>query len=121
VVLFVPPIDVPPGKTERLYACLNPSHFSEGQFTKRVVDLLHRGGEVPPSSLFNAFEMVAFAAFAGLEGYWQRFFGLGADNIHLAGSGPTLFTLVKDRAKGEELYRALRREGLEAYLVQTKP
>lgn len=119
VVLLKPPIDVPYNKTERLYASLNPSHFSQGQFTERMVDLLHQGGEIPSSSLFNTFEMVAFAAFPGLEGYWQRFSALGAENIHLAGSGPTLFALVRDKSQGEELYRSLKREGLEAYLVQT--
>jgi len=119
LVLIRPPVDFPPSKTEHLYASLNPSHFTEGRFTKRVVDLLHQGEELPPSSLFNAFERVAFTVFTGLEDYWQRFSALGADNIHLAGSGPTLFTLVRDKAQGEELYRSLRKEGLEAYLVQT--
>ncbi|MBE0416090.1 MAG: 4-diphosphocytidyl-2C-methyl-D-erythritol kinase, partial [Dehalococcoidia bacterium] len=119
LVLFRPPVDIPLGKTGRLYASLSPSHFTEGRFTKRVVDLLHRGEELPASSFFNAFERVAFTVFAGLEEYWQRFSALGADNIHLAGSGPTLFTLVRDKAQGEELHRSLRKEGLEAYLVQT--
>jgi 4-diphosphocytidyl-2-C-methyl-D-erythritol kinase len=119
LVLFRPPVDVPPGKTGRLYASLSPSHFSEGLFTKRVVDLLHRGEELSPTSFFNAFERVAFTVFTGLEEYCQRFSALGADNIHLAGSGPTLFTLAGDQAQGEELYRSLRNQGLEAYLVQT--
>jgi len=119
VVLFRPPVDVPPSKTKSLYSFLNPSHFTEGQFTKSVVEFLYQGGEVPPSSFFNAFERVAFTAFPGLDQYWQRFSALGADNIHLAGSGPTLFTLVKDKAQGEELYHSLKSEGLEAYLVRT--
>jgi 4-diphosphocytidyl-2-C-methyl-D-erythritol kinase len=119
VVLLKPPINVPDNKTERLYASLNPSHFASGQFSKSMVELLHRRGEVPSSSLFNTFEQVAFAAFPGLEEYWQRFLDLGADNVHLAGSGPTLFTLTRDRSHGEELYRSLSRKGLEVYLVQT--
>lgn len=119
VVLFKPPIAVPPNKTRSLYSLLKPSHFTTGQFTKSMVELIDQGGEVSPSSLFNIFEKVAFTAFPGLDGYWQRFSALGADNIHLAGSGPTLFTLVKHKARGEALYRSLKREGLEAYLVQT--
>ena len=118
-VLFRPPVAVPPNKTERLYASLGPSCFSEGQFTRRLVALLHQGVEPPPSSFYNAFERIAFTAYAGLEGYWQRFYELGADSVHLAGSGPTLFTMVRGKAQGERLYRSLRREGLEAYLVQT--
>jgi 4-diphosphocytidyl-2-C-methyl-D-erythritol kinase len=119
VVLLRPPVDVTPNKTQRLYASLNPSHFTLGQFSKRMVDLLEQGGEIPSSSLFNIFERVAFATFPGLEGYWQRFLDLGADNVHLAGSGPTLFALVKDEADGKKLYRSLSEEGLESYLVQT--
>ena len=119
VVLLSPPVAVPSSKTERLYASLDPRHFSEGQFTRRMVALLHQGGEPPPSSFYNTFERIAFTAYAGLEGYWHRFYALGADSVHLAGSGPTLFTIVQAKAQGEELYRSLRREGLEAYLVQT--
>jgi 4-diphosphocytidyl-2-C-methyl-D-erythritol kinase len=84
-----------------------------------MVELLQQGGEPPPSSFYNTFERIAFTAYAGLEGYWQRFSALGADNVHLAGSGPTLFTMVRGKAQGEELYRSLSREGLEAYFVQT--
>ena len=98
---------------------MNPSHFSAGQFTERAVGLLREGGEFPFYSLFNVFERVAFTAFPGLEEYWQRFSSLGAEHVHLSGSGPTLFTLVKDKAQGEGLCRSLKREGLEAYLVRT--
>jgi len=121
VVLFRPPVDVPPNKTKSLYSLLNPSHFTQGQFTQALVQLLGQGSEIPPSCLFNAFEKVAFTAFPGLDEYWRRFSALGADNVHLAGSGPTLFTLMKDKAQGEKLYHSLKREGLEAYLVRTIP
>ena len=119
VLLFRPPVSVPSRKTESLYASLDPSCFSEGQSTRSMVTSLHQVGEPPPSSFFNAFERIAFATYTGLEEYWQRFLALGADNVHLAGSGPTLFTMVQGKAQGQKLYRSLRREGLEAYLVQT--
>ena len=119
VVLLKPPLDAPDNKTQRLYASLNPSHFTSGQFSQNVVELLRRGDEIPSSSLFNAFEQVAFDAFPGLEEYWQRFLDVGADSIHLAGSGPTLFTLTEEKSQGEKLYRSLSREGLEVYLVKT--
>lgn len=119
VVLLKPPVDVPFNKTGRLYASLNPSHYTQGQFSRRMVDLLHQGGEIPSSSLFNVFAGVASAAFAGLEQYRQRFLALGAEDVHLAGSGPSLFTLTRDKSHGEELCRSLSGEGLEVYLVQT--
>jgi 4-diphosphocytidyl-2-C-methyl-D-erythritol kinase len=119
VVLLRPPVDIPSKKTERLYSFLDPSCFSKGKFTREVVALLRQGRELPPSSFYNTFERIAFTAYTGLEEHWQRFNQLGAGNVHLAGSGPTIFTMVRDRAQGEELYRSFRSEGLEAYLVQT--
>jgi 4-diphosphocytidyl-2-C-methyl-D-erythritol kinase len=119
VVLFRPPVAIPLNKTEYLYTSLNPSCFNKGQFTSRMVALLRQVDEPLPSSLYNAFEMIAFSVYAGLEEHWRHFSALGADNIHLAGSGPTLFTIVRDMAQGEELHSSLISKGLEAYLVQT--
>ena len=85
-----------------------------------MVDLLREGGQVPQASLFNVFEQVAGAAFPGLERYWQRFRELGADAVHLAGSGPTLFTMLGDESRATELHQSLEKEGFEAYLVQTR-
>ena len=119
VVLVKPPVDLPCSKTGRLYASLAPSHFSAGQFSERMVQLLQQGGDIPFSSFFNTFESVAFSAFPGLEECWQHLLDLGADNVHLAGSGPALFTLVNDEAEAKGLYQTLSKEGLEAYLVET--
>jgi 4-diphosphocytidyl-2-C-methyl-D-erythritol kinase len=63
--------------------------------------------------------MIAFTVYAGLQEHWRQFSALGADNIHLSGSGPTLFTIVRDMAQGERLHSSLISKGLEAYLVQT--
>ncbi len=120
VVLVRPAVALPPGKTGTLYASLRPSHFTDGERARRMVDLLREGGPVPHASLFNAFERVACTAFPGLERYWRRFGELGAEAVHLAGSGPTLFTLVSDESQGAELYHSLEKEGFEAYLVQTR-
>lgn len=119
IVLFRPPVDIPPDKTKRLYDLLDTSHFSQGRSTREMVEMLNRGGEIFPTHLVNTFEKVAFTAYRGLEGYWQRFRELGADNIHLAGSGPTLFTLAHDKNRGEAIHRDLLKEGFETYLVQT--
>ena len=81
--------------------------------------MLHSGSEISPSHLINTFEKVAFTAYEGLADYWQRFRELGADSVHLAGSGPTMFTLLQDKGQGEEIYRNLVKEGFEAYLVQS--
>ncbi len=120
VVLLRPAVALPPKKTRTLYASLDPSHFTDGERARRMADLLRERGHGADVSLFNAFEQVACTAFPGLESSWRRFRELGADTVHLAGSGPTLFTLVSDESRGAELYHSLEREGFEAYLVRTK-
>ena len=119
LVLFRPPIDAGAGKTGRLYSCLEPSHYSDGRRTRELVAMLRQGERPSPAAFCNAFDDVAFAAFAGIERYWELLRGLGAEHIHLAGSGPTLYTAVGDEAAGEALCRSLAGDGLEAYLVPT--
>ncbi len=119
VVLLRPPLHVPPRKTEMLYSSLQPAQFTRGQFVERAVESLSRGHGVAPSGLFNAFERVAFKLFPGLEEYWERFLEAGAAHVHLAGSGPALFTLANEEAEAERLYHELQQQGLESYLAQT--
>ena len=120
VVLMIPPVPRTRDKTGRLYASLEAGHYTQGQMTEKLVVLLTRDGGVTPSiPLFNVFEGVAFNSFDGLEGYWEQFLKAGAQEIHLAGSGPTLFTLVKDKIQAEVIHKTLQRHGLESYLAET--
>jgi hypothetical protein len=70
-------------------------------------------------SMYNAFDAVAFEMYEGMEWYWKQFMSAGAPEVHLAGSGPTLFTLLSYRGRAEELYRSLLDFGLETYIVKT--
>ena len=119
VVLFRPPVAVPQDKTKSLYAALRPSHFSNGQHTRRAIEMLNRQEDVSSLPLFNVFEQVADTVYTGLSRWRQHLIELGAANVHLAGSGPTLFTISRDKAELDRVYRSLAAEGLEAYLVRT--
>jgi len=119
IVLLLPPVSRISGKTKRLYAKLKASHYTEGQVTDRLVTWLTGGGEVVPSMLSNVFNNVAWDSFIGLKEYWEQFLEAGAWEVHLAGSGPALFTIMKDRAQAEKIYRHLQEQGLEYYLVET--
>ncbi len=118
VVLLMPPVPRMPGKTKRLYASLKPKHYTQGQITDRLVRGL-TSGEVTSSMLFNVFDDVALDNFTGLGEYREQFLRAGASDVHLAGSGPALFTLVEDRAQAERLYKYLQQQGLESYLTDT--
>ena len=117
IVLVVPDVPRLPEKTKQLYASLKASNFTDGQITERLVAALREKKEV--SILFNTFENVAFNRFSGLKVYREHIRKLGADNVHLAGSGPTLFSLVKDKAQAEELHTRCQQQGLESYLAGT--
>ena len=73
------------------------------------------------SSLFNVFDEVALDNFTGLGKYRQQFLQAGAQEIHVAGSGPALFTLVRDKNRAEKIYENLQKQGLESYLIDTLP
>lgn len=118
VVLVKPPIEMP-GKTARMYAGLTPLHFTDGHFSRKMVELLHRGDKTASSLCHNVFEDIAFSFFPGLEGYWNSFLAAGAEKVHMSGAGPTLFTLVKEKSKGEEICRSLAKKGIEVYLAET--
>ena len=117
VVLVMPDVPRLPGKTAELYASLNSSHFTDGRITERMVRELKEGKE--PPALFNTFENVAFAGGAKLKVYRDHIRKMGAPHVHLAGSGPALFTLFKDKAEAEELYTRCKHQKMEMYLVET--
>ena len=119
VVLMLPPVPRMPGKTKRLYASLKTSHYTGGQITDELVALLAEGKEIAPSNLFNVFDIIAQDNFAGLDEYQRLFLKAGAADVHLAGSGPALFTLVKDEAQAERIHENLQKQGLESYLTDT--
>jgi 4-diphosphocytidyl-2-C-methyl-D-erythritol kinase len=119
VVLMMPPVPRRPGKTKQLYTSLKASHYTGGQITDRLVTLLNRGGEVTASYLFNVFDEVALDNFAGLGKYREQFLKAGAQEVHLAGSGPALFTLVRDKNRAERIHRNLQKKGLKSYLSDT--
>jgi 4-diphosphocytidyl-2-C-methyl-D-erythritol kinase len=119
VVLVVPDVPVAPGKTGRLYAALKNPHFTDGSITRKLVETLHKGNKVVPSLLFNTFENAAFDFFPGLSVYKDHLVKLGAPSVHLAGSGPTLFTTFADKSEAEDLFTRCIDQGMNAYLVST--
>lgn len=119
VVLVVPPVSRTPGKTKRLYDSLDASHYTDGQITGRLVGQIEAGGEFNASFLFNTFEKAAFTGDPELEVYRSRILKIGATSVHLAGSGPALFTLLEDRAEAKGLHERIQQQGMECYLTDT--
>jgi 4-diphosphocytidyl-2-C-methyl-D-erythritol kinase len=119
VVLVVPDVPRETGKTGRLYASLKPMHYTDGSITAKLVETLHKDKQFNPSLLFNTFENIAFDIYSGLSVYKEHLVKLGARHVHLAGSGPALFTMFSDKAEAEDLYNLCKKQGMEAYLVES--
>ncbi|MFC1932301.1 4-(cytidine 5'-diphospho)-2-C-methyl-D-erythritol kinase [Chloroflexota bacterium] len=121
VILAMPSVPRLPGKTKQLYASLKVNHYTDGQSTKRLVEELREGREFTISLLFNTFENVAFTCFSEIGVSQGHMVKMGATDVHLAGSGPALFTLLEDKAQAEDLQFRLKQQRLEPYLTDTLP
>ena len=119
VVLVVPNTPRLPRKTEQLYAGLKVNHYTDGRITERLVEELRKGREFTPSLLFNTFENITFTGSSELRVYKGHIIKMGATNVHLAGSGPTLFSMIEDKAQAEDLYIRCQQQNLETYLTET--
>jgi len=118
VLLINPPVDRQPGKTARVYAALKPTYFTDGSFTQMFIRELDSRNQILPY-LFNTFENILFNKGSELEVYRDHLIKMGVQNVHVAGSGPVLYSLVADEQKAKELLTVIKAQRMEAYLVST--
>lgn len=119
IILITPGIPILCRKTKQLYDRLQTGHYTDGWITQRLVSLLKEGGDFTPSLLFNTFESVAFTPCSELSIYREHIVKMGMTDIHLAGSGPSLFSLIKKREQAEALYVRLQKMKVASYLVDS--
>jgi len=119
VVVVVPQALREPGKTARAYGRLEADDFTSGEHTERLAAALRSGGRLDGELLFNAFERSVFADTKELAECRDTMLKAGANEVHLAGSGPGLFAIVADGTAAEALHSELKRRGLGVYLATT--
>lgn len=120
MLIILPDVPRPAGKTGLLYASLKPEHFTDGDITARLVKII-KSEEKPTDDLFyNVFENVIFAWGAELSVYRSHILKCGAGNIHLAGSGPALFTVVNNEIEAEELGNRLKGQNMKPFEVTAR-
>lgn len=120
-VLVCPPSSIQ-AKTAQLYACLRPQDMSDGLFTRALPEKLAQGEDITALPLLNSFERAAFEMFDGLNDVRRRMLEAGAGNVHLSGSGPTLYTLLPATAESEArtLHEKLQAQGLRSFCVTSE-
>jgi 4-diphosphocytidyl-2-C-methyl-D-erythritol kinase len=117
VVLLMPPIKRPENKTQQMYAQLSARQYTTGKNTQDFINMLEGKAAAPGLSLFNVFDDVGARYFSGLIEYKQKFMAAGAHEVHLAGSGPTLYSAMRDESKAYDIHQKLIGMKLEAYLT----
>jgi len=117
VVLMVPDVAAQEGKTARMYQSLTASHYTDGALTDKIVMAIKRGEILDTSLLFNTFENIAFDDFDIRRVYVEHLVKLGAPHVHLAGSGPSLFTIFNDKTQAEDLYTRCKDQGMQVYIA----
>ncbi len=119
IVLFTPDLTIE-NKTATMYSAVEPSDYTRGALTRKLDARIRGGGDVPPQFLFNVFDKVAKRAVPGLSDKWAMFESLGAREVHLTGSGPTMFSPVAQREFGTAMQLLLTHtHGQQAHLVST--
>jgi 4-diphosphocytidyl-2-C-methyl-D-erythritol kinase len=117
VILLIPQILKPENKTQQMYAQLSVRNYTPGTITEDFINMLEGRATKPGMGLYNVFDEVAFKFFAGLSEFRRKFQQAGAADVHVAGSGPTLFTLTRDDVKAYDIQKRLVGMGLEAHLA----
>lgn len=118
VILAMPDVPVQENKTTRMYRSLKRSHYTDGRITERLVEIVKEKGQFESEMLFNTFENIAFKD-NQLKKYKEHLIKLGAPHVHLAGSGPALFTLFEDGEQTQDLYTRCKDQKMCVYLTHT--
>jgi 4-diphosphocytidyl-2-C-methyl-D-erythritol kinase len=116
VVLLMPAVPKVEDKTKQMYAQLVVRNYTNGKNTLDFINMLEGKAAVPGITLFNVFDEVGLRFFPGLKEAKQKFLEAGATDVHLAGSGPTLFTILRNDVKAYDIHEKLQKMGLETYL-----
>lgn len=116
LVLVKPQVGVPTGKA---FAALTASDHAEGAHSAAVADALSHAVALPAGHMVNSFEQSVRRDYPAVEETWQHFRSAGAHEIHLSGSGPTLFALFTELTAAAAVWRRLRAGGHASWLAHT--
>lgn len=118
ILVLVPPLAIAQ-KTQRMYSLLGPKDYGDGAVSDRLADGLRQGKPPRDDDLYDVFGSLAFQAFPELQTCRQALMQAGASDVHLAGSGPALFVLLRDEEQRERLARAAASVGAKALAATT--
>lgn len=120
LLLLLPPVPQAPAKTGRRFGALHAHDLTDGERSARVAHRVQRNVPPPTRDLWNAFEAVIERTESELLAHYGAYAAaLGGAPLHLTGTGPAVFLLIHERAKGAELRRDLEQAGAEVLPART--
>lgn len=81
-------------KTAYMYRSISEQDFTRGGLTRKLEARIRNKGDIPPQLLFNAFDIVAREVEPDVERCWSDMYSAGAREIHVTGSGPTVYAAI---------------------------
>jgi 4-diphosphocytidyl-2-C-methyl-D-erythritol kinase len=120
ILVVVPPLSIPQ-KTQRMYSLLGTKDYGDGAPSDRFTHALRQGKPLTEGDLYDVFGSLAFQAFPELQTCRRALIQAGASAVHLAGSGPALFVLLRDEEQRERLSRAAADAGARVFAATTIP
>ena len=118
ILVVVPPLAIQK-KTQRMYSLVGLKDYSDGAASDRFADGLRQGRPLKERDLYDVFGSLAFQAFPELQTCRQALIQAGAGAIHLAGSGPAMFVLLRDEEQRDRLAAAAAKVGAKAFAATT--
>jgi 4-diphosphocytidyl-2-C-methyl-D-erythritol kinase len=90
-----------------MYDALKPEDLTRGNATERLATRMRRREAIANADLYNAFDRAAYEIFDGLRDHREALLRARASAVHVAGSGPALFTLAASETDAREIARRL--------------
>ena len=85
-----------PNKTAMMYSRVKPENYTSGGLTRKLEARLRGGGDIPSELMYNVFDKISSTELNEVKECIRILSGIGIKEIHTAGSGPYLFTIVKN-------------------------
>ena len=117
IVIIVPDLKLEQ-KTKSMYSYLGEDRYTSGGLSRKLEARIRNGGDCPSQLMFNGFLDVAKETIPSIKKALCILNQVGIQEIHLAGSGPSLFTIVKRKEIATALSLLLtHKHQLESYVV----
>jgi len=98
--LLIDPKCIIPNKTATMYSKIISSDYTNGGLTRKLEARIRGGGDVPQELMYNVFDKISSRNFNNVKRCIKTLKTIGIREIHTAGSGPYLFTVIKNKDIG---------------------